>query len=90
MLPFAPGAFKLSVKKNIPLLPIHIIGSDQILSKANSLLSIRPGTVEIHLMPPVTLTKSNYKFDIDSFEKIFRTQNKEMLQAFNNNAHSKG
>jgi 1-acyl-sn-glycerol-3-phosphate acyltransferase len=55
LLPFQKGAFRLSVDLGIPILPMAIIGADQIMKRGSILLS--PGKVRIYfseaISPPV-------------------------------------
>jgi 1-acyl-sn-glycerol-3-phosphate acyltransferase len=55
LLPFQKGAFRLSIETGIPILPMAVIGADQIMRRGSILLS--PGKVKIYfsesLTPPV-------------------------------------
>jgi len=51
LLPFQKGAFRLSVETKIPILPMAIIGADQIMRRGSILLS--PGKVRIYFSEPL-------------------------------------
>ncbi|OOG71749.1 1-acyl-sn-glycerol-3-phosphate acyltransferase [Algoriphagus sp. A40] len=55
LLPFQKGAFRLSVDLGIPILPLAIIGADQIMKRGSILLT--PGKVRIYfseaISPPI-------------------------------------
>lgn len=54
-LPFQKGAFRLSIETGIPILPMAVIGADQIMKRGSLLLS--PGKVSVYfsaaINPPV-------------------------------------
>ncbi|WP_317046879.1 lysophospholipid acyltransferase family protein [Algoriphagus litoralis] len=56
LLPFQKGAFRLSIETGIPILPMAIIGADQIMKRGSLLLS--PGKVSVYfsaaINPPIT------------------------------------
>lgn len=56
LLPFQKGAFRLSIETGIPILPMAVIGADQIMKRGSLLLS--PGKVKVYfsapIQPPVT------------------------------------
>lgn len=56
LLPFHKGAFRLSIETRIPILPMAVLGADQIMKRGSLLL--KPGKVRIYfsqaLQPPVT------------------------------------
>lgn len=55
LLPFHKGAFRLSIETRIPILPMAVLGADQIMKRGSLLL--KPGKVRIYfsqaLQPPV-------------------------------------
>jgi len=51
LIPFYPGAFRLAVRNRIPIVPVVIEGTRDILPKRR--LFIRPRPVEIRLLDPV-------------------------------------
>lgn len=56
LLPFQKGAFRLSIETRIPILPMAVIGADQIMKRGSLLLS--PGKVKVYfsaaIHPPMT------------------------------------
>jgi 1-acyl-sn-glycerol-3-phosphate acyltransferase len=52
LLPFQKGAFRLSIESRIPILPMAVIGADQIMRRGSILLS--PGKVRIFFSEPLT------------------------------------
>lgn len=51
LLPFQKGAFRLSIETKIPILPMAVIGADQIMRRGSILLS--PGKVRIYFSEPL-------------------------------------
>ncbi|GAB4189706.1 MAG: lysophospholipid acyltransferase family protein [Wenzhouxiangellaceae bacterium] len=54
LLPFKSGAFHIAVEQQLPLLPITIIGSREIMAPGS--LMIRPGTIRVVVHPPISTT----------------------------------
>lgn len=52
LLPFQKGAFRLSIDTGIPVLPIAVIGADQIMRRGSILLS--PGKVRVYFSDPIS------------------------------------
>lgn len=54
LLPFQRGAFRLAIETSIPILPMAVIGADQIMKRGSFLL--KPGKVRVYfsqaMMPP--------------------------------------
>jgi len=48
---FKKGAFMLALKAGVPIVPISITGSIEVLSKTS--VAIQPGTIYIHYAPPI-------------------------------------
>jgi len=57
--PFKKGAFMLALKAGVPIVPISITGSIQVLPKTSA--AIQPGTIRIHYAPPIDV--SDYTID---------------------------
>ncbi len=57
--PFKKGAFMLALKAGVPLVPISITGSMNVMPKKS--LFIRPGTIRIHYARPIEV--SGYSID---------------------------
>jgi 1-acyl-sn-glycerol-3-phosphate acyltransferase len=51
LLPFKKGAFRVAVEKQIPMLPVTVIGSRDILPAGS--LRIRPGRVQLVIHQPI-------------------------------------
>lgn len=51
LLPFQKGAFRLSIETGIPILPMAVIGADQIMKRGSILLS--PGKVFVYFSSPI-------------------------------------
>jgi len=62
LIPFYRGAFWLSARYNVPIVPVVIEGTGQILPKKQLYISPRP--VTIHILPPMEPAEANF----DSFE----------------------
>lgn len=52
LLPFQKGAFRLSIETGIPILPMAVIGADQIMKRGSLLIS--PGKVKVYFSSPIT------------------------------------
>lgn len=64
LLPFKKGAFRMALDLGIPLLPITIMGTKDILPTKS--LSLFPGKVKMILHPPVDIKK----YDQEDLEKL--------------------
>lgn len=51
LLPFQKGAFRLSLETGIPILPMAVIGADDVMKRGSLLLS--PGKVEVYFSAPI-------------------------------------
>lgn len=72
LLPFKKGAFKLAKELNLPILPITIVGTHDILPAKT--LNLLPGSVELVVHPPVVQTP-------DSSEESLLLQARERIQS---------
>ena len=72
LLPFKKGAFKLARELNLPILPVTITGSHDILPAKT--LNLFPGTMDIIVHPPIQL-------DASSTEESLLAQAKEVIQS---------
>jgi len=71
LLPFRYGAFKYSIDYNIPILPLYILGSEEIMSKKRSLLNIKPGIIKIIIGKPRSIKTNNLEKEKNDFEKEY-------------------
>lgn len=67
LLPFQKGAFRLSIETGIPILPMAVIGADQIMKRGSLLLS--PGKVAVYFSAPILPPKASDDAVIDFSEK---------------------
>lgn len=51
LLPFKHGVFVLAIKSGVPILPVTVNGSRQVMAKGSP--EIRPGTVEVLIHDPI-------------------------------------
>jgi 1-acyl-sn-glycerol-3-phosphate acyltransferase len=72
LLPFKKGAFKLAKELNLPILPVTIRGSHDILPAKT--LNLFPGAMDIIMHPPILL-------DSDSTEESLLLQARERIQS---------
>ncbi len=82
LLPFAPGTFITAARTGSPVLPLYILGSENILSKKNSLLSLKSGTIKIVIDSPVFFSKSNWKKESIEFEEAYRIKFTKLSEEF--------
>ncbi|MBI3698452.1 MAG: 1-acyl-sn-glycerol-3-phosphate acyltransferase [Acidobacteria bacterium] len=52
LLPFRPGPFTMALETHVPIVPITVIGTRDIMSKGK--LGIRPGRVRLVFHPPIS------------------------------------
>ena len=71
LLPFRPGAFITAAKSGMPILPIYILGTEQCLSKENSLFSVESGHICIVVGTPVHFYKEGIEKQIADFEQAY-------------------
>jgi len=57
--PFKRGAFNLAFKAGVPVVPLTVNGSFNILPKHS--ISVRPGTVDLTLESPIEVSTDNGK-----------------------------
>lgn len=69
LLPFKKGAFRLAVELQLPILPVTIIGSRNILP--NGGLNLRPGTASLTFGAPIS-TRGHSSDDLTSLIAISR------------------
>lgn len=54
LLPFKKGAFRVAVDQQLPILPMTVSGTRDVLPAGS--LRLRPGTVRLRIHPPVSVT----------------------------------
>ncbi|HEY9764724.1 MAG TPA: lysophospholipid acyltransferase family protein [Chroococcales cyanobacterium] len=82
LLPFHPGAFKFAAKTGIPVLPLFLFGSEQVLSKHHSMLSVGGGEVVLRVEPPVFFTKEGFAGEMAAFEQEYRSKHDAWFDQF--------
>lgn len=72
LLPFRKGAFKQAACKEIPILPMYILGSEQCLCKKNTLFSVKKGNIVVIIGQPVYFNTEDLDEQISKFETRYR------------------
>lgn len=72
LLSFKKGAFKKSAETGIPILPTYILGSEQCLSKKNTLLSVKKGNIVVIVGKPVYFQLEKFDDQFKEFESMYR------------------
>lgn len=73
---FKSGAFRLALETGFPLVPIVLVGTQDILSKGRSAFG-KPGTVSIRILPPVEMKDFERKDETrlrNHVEKLMREE----------------
>lgn len=78
LLPFKKGAFKQAANTGLPVLPTYILGSEQCLSKKNTLLTVKQGNIVVIVGNPVYFTSDNLDEQIKEFELTYRRVHDEL------------
>ena len=73
--PFKKGPFVLAIAAGVPIVPIIVHGTIESLRKGS--FRVHPGTIDIHLLEPVTSTGVDY----DHREALMRTVRTRMADA---------
>jgi 1-acyl-sn-glycerol-3-phosphate acyltransferase len=73
--PFKKGPFVLAIAAGVPVVPIIVHGTIGILPKGS--FRVHPGTIDIHLLEPVSTTSVDY----DHREALMQTVRKRMADA---------
>jgi 1-acyl-sn-glycerol-3-phosphate acyltransferase len=73
--PFKKGPFVLAIAAGVPIVPIIVHGTIEILRKGS--LWVHPGTIDIHLLEPVSTTTVDY----DHREALMQTVRTRMADA---------
>jgi 1-acyl-sn-glycerol-3-phosphate acyltransferase len=59
LLPFQKGAFRIAVETAIPIMPMAVIGADEIMKKGSILL--KPGKIKVYFSSPID--PNPYQYD---------------------------
>jgi len=73
--PFKKGPFVLAIAAGVPIVPIIVHGTIEIMPR--STLWAHPGTIDVHLLEPVTTTSVDY----DHREALMKTVRTRMADA---------
>src|SRR6202171_4022836 len=73
--PFKKGPFVLAIAAGVPVVPIIVHGTIEILRKGS--FRVHPGTIDIHLLEPVSTTSVDYGHR----EALMQTVRKRMADA---------
>lgn len=77
MLPFKKGAFHMAVEAGVPIVPIALKNSDQLMGKG--LGEAWPGTIEMVMMPPVETSWVKGADDLDALvQQVQKTIMREL------------
>jgi 1-acyl-sn-glycerol-3-phosphate acyltransferase len=89
LLAFKKGIFHMAAKKGLPVVPTYILGSEDCLSKKNSILSIKGGDLVLITGNPVFFTSENLDSQIKLFEKNYTTSYNSLFDEFELHKHKK-
>src|SRR5262245_57838747 len=78
LLPFKKGGFVLAIQAGVPILPITIQGSREVLAKGS--LRIRPGTIQVRIGEPIDPSR----YALDDKERLMQEVRTVMRQALGN------
>lgn len=73
--PFKKGPFVLAIAAGVPIVPIIVHGTIEIMQKGS--LRVHPGTIDVHLLKPV----STIGYDYDHREALMETVRTRMADA---------
>jgi len=82
LLPFRAGAFRYAAKTGVPVLPLHIFGTEQILSKQKSLLTVEGGRAILIVDQPRAFTLDNLSEEMEAFERDYREKHEAMYDQY--------
>lgn len=78
VLPFKSGAFRMSVESGVPILPLYLLGTENILLKNQSPLEIQSENIICIIGIPKNFYSSDWKLEKIQFENRYR-RNYEVL-----------
>jgi len=73
--PFKKGPFVLAIAAGVPIIPVIVHGTIEIMPKGS--LRVHPGTIDVHLLEPVRTTGVDY----DHREALMQTVRTRMVNA---------
>lgn len=82
LLPFRLGAFKIAAQSKVPVLPLYIFGAEDCLHKSNSLLSVKPGKIDIIVGSPVMFNLQDLGEQVQNFRQKYKSVHDKMYDAF--------
>ena len=82
LLPFKKGVFHMAAKTGLPIVPTYILGSEDCLSKKNTLLSIQGGDLVVITGNPVYFTSDNIVAQIKQFENKYTLEHNSLYDEF--------
>lgn len=82
LLPFRKGAFSYAAKNKIPLLPVFVLNSENILSKEKSLLSIKSGKIFLVFDELFYISIENFDEELKAFENKYRKKHDELYEKY--------
>jgi 1-acyl-sn-glycerol-3-phosphate acyltransferase len=57
--PFKKGPFVLAIASQTPIIPTIVYGAREVLAKGS--FNVRPGTIDLHFLPPIDTTGYDYE-----------------------------
>ncbi len=72
LLPFKKGSFHLALEAGVPIIPIAIKNSGNLMGKKTG--GAQPGTIEVVLLPPIPTKGLSRKTDLEKLRDTVRTQ----------------
>lgn len=74
---FKQGSFHLAIKSGVPIVPVSIIGSGQIMPKRS--LRIKPGQIKIVIGKPIEVIN----FDVEKRHELIENVRNEIIKNYN-------
>jgi 1-acyl-sn-glycerol-3-phosphate acyltransferase len=71
LLPFKKGSFHLAIEAGVPIIPIAIKNSGNLMGKKTGVA--QPGTIEVVLLPPISTAGLSRKTDLETLRDQVRT-----------------
>ena len=77
--PFKKGPFVLAIAAGVPIVPIVVHGTIEIMPKGS--LRVHPGTIDVHLLKPVSTTGFDYEHR-EALMEVVRTRMADTMREF--------